>query len=137
MSAALGRDMQVRIKDETEAFVLFAGLQTKSLKFVAQTLDATHLESDQQWQELLPGMGVKSADISGAGLFVSSVSGVLARALFFEQSLRDYQFILPGFGVIEGAFLMTELSYSGVHAGSAQYELRLQSSGALSFTPPA
>lgn len=137
MSAALGRDLQVKIKDETETFVLFAGLQTKSLKFRAQTLDATHLESEQQWRELLPGLGVKSADIIGTGLFVSSVSGVLARAIFFEQSLRDYQFILPEFGVIEGAFLISELSYSGVHAGAAEYELRLQSSGPISFTPTA
>lgn len=130
-----GRDMQVKIKNDLGAFALFAGLQTRSLHFQASLVEATNLESENQWRELLPGAGVKSADITGTGLFVNSASAALARSIFFEQSLRNYQFILPEFGTIEGAFLISQLAYKGTYQGEASYELTLLSAGAPIFTP--
>lgn len=135
MSAALGRDMQVFVKEAGGAFTLLAGLQTKSLKFKSKPVDATNLSSLEDWRELLPGAGVKSADISGCGIFTNAASSALARSIFFDGQQRVYRFILPEFGQIEGAFLITELSYSGDYDEEAAYGLALQSAGALSFTP--
>ncbi len=135
MAAQSGRDMLVKIKNTSGEFITLAGLRTKSFRLNAKAVDITNSDSAQGWKELLPGAGVKSADISGAGIFRDSASDALARSAFFEQSINEYQFIIPDFGVITGPFLLTALSYAGSYQGEATYELTLLSAGAPSFNP--
>lgn len=132
MSAQLGRDMLVKVQQNGE-YKTIAGLRTKSLRFNTKPVDITHSESAQQWREVLPGAGVKTADIRGAGLCTDGVSDALARALFFDQRAENFQFILPGFGTLEGPFVISSLSYAGTYQGEVTYELSLTSAGAISF----
>ena len=134
MVAQNGRDMLVKIKNEAGDYVTMAGLRSKAFRLNAQTVDITNTDSAQGWKELLPEAGVKSAEISGAGVFRDAESDVLARTAFFEQSVETYRFILPDFGVVEGPFLLTSLSYAGTYQGEATYELTLMSAGAPSFS---
>ena len=134
MAAQNGRDMLVKIKNNAGEFVTLAGLRSKAFRLNARTVDITNTDSAQGWKELLPGAGVKSAEISGAGVFRDTESDALARTAFFEQSVKTYQFIIPDFGVVEGLFLLTSLSYAGSYQGEASYELTLMSAGAPSFS---
>ena len=134
MAAQNGRDMLVKIKNSAGEFVTLAGLRSKAFRLNAQAVDITNTDSAQGWKELLPGAGVKSAEISGAGVFRDTESDALARTAFFEQSVELYRFILPDFGVVEGPFLLTSLSYAGTYQGEATYELTLMSAGAPSFS---
>ena len=135
MAAQSGRDMLVKIKNGDGDFITLAGLRTKTFRLNARAVDITNSDSAQGWKELLPGAGVKSAEISGAGIFRDSVSDALARTAFFEQSVQSYQFIMPDFGIIEGPFLLTTLSYAGSYQGEVTYDLTLMSAGAPSFGP--
>ena len=134
MAAQNGRDMLVKIKNSAGEFVTLAGLRSKAFRLNAQAVDITNTDSAQGWKELLPGAGVKSAEISGAGVFRDTESDALARTAFFEQSVELYRFILPDFGVVEGPFLLTSLSYAGTYQGEATYELTLMSAGAPNFS---
>jgi len=134
MAAQNGRDMLVKIKNSAGEFVTLAGLRSKAFRLNAQAVDITNTDSAQGWKELLPGAGVKSAEISGAGVFRDTESDSLARTAFFEQSVETYRFIIPDFGVVEGPFLLTSLSYAGTYQGEATYELTLMSAGAPSFS---
>ncbi len=134
MSAQRGRDMLVKLKKTNGAFITIAGLRTKSLRLNARSVDITNTDSAEAWRELLPGAGVKSAEISGAGVFRDAQSDALARTAFFEQSLETYQFIIPDFGIIEGLFQISTLSFSGAFNGEARYEIVLSSAGAPRFT---
>jgi len=134
MAAQNGRDMLVKIKNEAGDYITLAGLRTKAFRLNARAVDITDSESAQGWKELLPGAGVKSAEISGAGIFRDTGSDALARAAFFEQSVQDYQFIIPDFGIVEGPFLLTSLSYAGSYEGETTYELTLMSAGAPNFS---
>ena len=134
MAAQNGRDMLVKVKNSTSEFVTLAGLRTKAFRLNAQAVDITNTDSALGWKELLPGAGVKSAEISGAGVFRDTESDALARTAFFEQSIETYRFIIPDFGVVEGPFLLTSLSYAGTYKGEATYELTLMSAGAPNFS---
>ena len=135
MAAQSGRDMLVKIKNGDGDFITLAGLRTKTFRLNARAVDITNSDSVQGWKELLPGAGVKSAEISGAGIFRDSASDALARTAFFEQSVQSYQFIMPNFGIIEGPFLLTTLSYAGSYQGEVTYDVTLMSAGAPSFGP--
>ncbi len=77
---------------------------------------------------------MKSASISGSGVFRDADTDERARQIFFDGEMPDFQVIIPSFGVIEGPFQITSIEYSGSHNGEATYELSLASAGALTFT---
>ena len=137
MTAQAGKDLLLKIGDggAPEAFTTVAGLRARTLSLNARTVDVTHADSPGRWRELIGGAGVRSASISGAGVFVDSAADEAVRAVFFDQTRRSWRIIIPDFGVMEGPFLVSALEYSGRHDGEASYSLSLASAGALSFTP--
>ena len=134
MAAQNGKDLLVKI-DMTGGgmFETAAGLRATRISLNAETVDVTSLESSGGWRELLGGAGVKTAAISGSGVFKDDATDERARQIFFDGETPNFQVIVPGFGTLEGAFQITAIEYAGSHNGEATYELSLASAGALSF----
>ena len=135
MVAQNGKDLLIKM-DLTGGgqFATVAGLRATRISFNAESVDVTSLESQGGWRELLAGAGVKSAAISGSGVFKDDASDERARQIFFDGETPDFQVIIPDFGTVEGAFQVTGVDYAGTHNGEATYELSLASAGVLSFT---
>jgi len=135
MVAQNGKDLLIKLDmTGSGSFETVAGLRATRIAFNAETVDVTSLESAGGWRELLAGAGVKSAAISGSGVFRDAASDERARQIFFDGDLPDFQVIVPDFGIVEGPFQITALEYAGSHDGEASYEIALASAGALSFT---
>jgi len=135
MVAQNGKDLLIKVDlDGTSTFQTLAGLRASRLSFNAETVDVTSLESAGGWRELLTGGGVKSAAISGSGVFRDAATDERARQIFFDGEVPEFQVIIPEFGTVEGAFQITSIEYAGSHDGEASYELSLASAGVLSFT---
>lgn len=135
MVAQNGKDLLIKV-DMTDGglFETLAGLRATRLSFNAETVDVTSLESQGGWRELLAGAGVRSASLSGSGVFRDADSDERARQIFFDGETPSFQVVIPDFGIIEGPFQMTSIEYAGAHNGEATYELSMASAGALSFT---
>lgn len=135
MAVQAGKDLLVKI-DQTGSgqFETIAGLRATRASFNAETVDVTSLESGGGWRELLAGAGVRSATISGSGVFRDSATDERARQIFFDGEIPAFQVVIPDFGVIEGPFQITGLEYAGRYNGEASYELTLASAGLLGFT---
>jgi len=135
MVAQNGKDLLIKL-DLTGGglFETIAGLRATRISFNAETVDVTSLESQGGWRELLAGAGVKSATISGSGVFKDESTDERARQIFFDGETPAFQVIVPDFGVIEGPFQVSSIEYSGSHNGEATYELSMSSAGALTFT---
>lgn len=135
MTAQSGKDLLVKVDmDGTGVFETFAGLRATRLSFNAETVDVTTLDSTGGWRELLSGGGVKSAAISGAGIFRDAGTDERARAVFFSGETPDFQVLIPDFGIVEGAFQITAIEYAGTYDGEASYDLSMASASALTFT---
>ncbi len=135
MTAQNGRDLLVKVDmDGNGVFETMAGLRASRLSFNSESVDVTSLESTGGWRELLRGGGVKSASISGSGIFRDEVTDERARDIFFEGGMPDFQVVIPDFGVVEGVFQITSIEYAGTHDGEATYEISMASAGALTFT---
>ena len=135
MGAQSGKDLLVKV-DLTGSgqFETMAGLRATRVSFNAEQVDVTTLESQGGWRELLAGAGVKSANISGSGVFKDAGTDERARQIFFDGETPNFQVIIPDFGTVEGAFQVTAIEYAGSHNGEATYEVALASAGALEFT---
>jgi TP901-1 family phage major tail protein len=135
MAVQNGRDLLIKLDmNGTGLFQTVAGLRATRISFNAETVDVTSLESIGGWRELLGGAGIKSAAISGSGVFRDANTDGRARQVFFDGEVPKFQVIVPDFGVIEGAFQITALEYAGSHNGEATYEMTMASAGVLTFT---
>ncbi|WP_298433152.1 phage major tail protein, TP901-1 family [uncultured Jannaschia sp.] len=135
MSVQSGKDLLLKVDlDGTGVFSTLAGLRATRLTFNAGSIDVTSTESAGGWRELLGGGGVKSAAVSGSGIFRDADTDARARQLFFDGEVPEFQVIIPDFGIVEGAFQITSLEYGGSHDGEATYEISLASAGELTFT---
>ncbi len=135
MAAQNGKDLLIKLDlSGGGQFTTIAGLRATRISFNAETVDVTSLESQGGWRELLGGAGVRSASVSGSGVFVDSATDDRARQIFFAGTVEQFQVIIPDFGIVAGPFQITSIEYAGSYNGEATYELALASAGALSFT---
>jgi len=135
MTAQNGKDLLIKL-DMTGGgvFETIAGLRATRISFNAEQVDVTSLDSQGGWRELLAGAGVRSAAISGSGIFKDAATDARTRQVFFDGQTPAFQVIIPDFGVVEGPFLISSLEYGGNHNGEATYDVSLASAGVLSFT---
>lgn len=135
MGAQRGKDILLKVGDggSPEAFATVAGLRARTISLNARTVDATDADSAGRWRELLGGAGVKSASVSGAGVFRDAPSDATVRECFFAQAARRWRLIVPDFGTLEGPFLVAALEYAGDHDGEATYAMTLASAGEVTF----
>ena len=102
MSAQNGKDLLIKVDlSGGNAFQTLAGLRATRISFNAETVDITSLESEGGWRELLAGSGVKSAAISGSGVFKDANTDERARQIFFDASTPQFQVIIPDFGTVQ------------------------------------
>ncbi len=134
MAAQKGKDLLLKLEDTPGVFVTVAGLRARQIAFNAEAVDVTHAESAGRWRELMTGAGLRRATVSGAGIFRDEAADALVRRTFFDDALRAWQIVIPGFGTVQGPFHVASLDYRGEHDGAVTFELTLQSAGALTFT---
>lgn len=134
MAAQRGKDLLLKADITGDgSFTTVAGIRARSIGINAALVDITHTESAGQWRELLDGAGVKTARLSGSGIFKDAQTDEIIRASCFDGSIRRWQVAIPDFGVMEGAFQITALEYSGHHDNELTFEITLESAGELSF----
>jgi TP901-1 family phage major tail protein len=134
MAAQNGKDLLIKIDMNGEGlFETVAGLRATRISLNAASVEVTSLDSAGGWRELLAGAGVKTASISGSGIFKDQATDERARQIFFEGLMPAFQIIVPDFGTLEGPFQITSISYAGTHDGEATFEMALSSAGAITF----
>ncbi|ARC35831.1 phage major tail protein, TP901-1 family [Paracoccus yeei] len=134
MAVQNGRDLLIKMDMTGDGlFETIAGLRASRISFNAETVDVTSIESEGRWRELLGGAGVRSATISGSGVFRDGTTDERARQVFFDGEVPEFQVVIPDFGTVQGPFQITSLEYSGSYNGEATYEVSMASAGVLSF----
>ena len=130
MAVQHGRDLLIKMDMTGDGlFETIAGLRASRISFNAETVDVTSIESEGRWRELLGGAGVRSATISGSGVFRDGTTDERARQVFFDGEVPEFQVVIPDFGTVQGPFQITSLEYSGSYNGEATYEVSMASAG--------
>ncbi len=135
MGAQNGKDLLIKVDTNgSGTFETLAGLRATRVSFNAETVDVTNPSSAGGWRELLAGAGVKTAALSGSGVFRDAATDERARQIFFDGEIPNFQVIIPDFGVVQGPFQISSIEYAGSHNGEATYEMSMASAGELVFT---
>ncbi len=94
MAVQSGKDLLLKVDMNGDgSFETVAGLRATRVSFNAETVDVTSMESVGGWRELLAGAGVKSASISGSGVFRDANTDERARQIFFDGEVPEWQVI--------------------------------------------
>jgi len=135
MAAQKGKDLLLKVdSDGTGSYATVAGLRSRTIAFNAEAVDITHTESAGQWRELLEGAGVKTARLSGSGIFKDAASDEIVRSYVFNGTIRNWQVVIPDFGTVEGPFHIGSFELTGRHDGEVAFDIALESAGELTFT---
>jgi TP901-1 family phage major tail protein len=135
MAVQNGKDLLIKVDLIGDGqFVTMAGLRATKIGFNAETVDVTSLESAGGWRELLGGAGVKTASISGSGVFRDANTDERARQIFFDAEMPNFQVVIPSFGIVQGPFQITAIEYAGNYNGEATFDMSFASAGLLTFT---
>lgn len=139
MAGQRGRDVLIRISDGSapETFITLAGIRTSEIELNAESVDGTAADSPEGWRELIAGAGVKSARVSGRGVFKDAASDALMLETFFSGDLARLQLLVPGMGTLTGLMHLKELKWSGAYDGEAGFSVTLESAGAMRFEAAA
>ena len=134
MAAQKGKDLLLKVdSDGLGTFTTVAGLRSRGIAFNAESVDITHTESAGRWRELLEGAGIKSARVTGSGIFKDAASDATVRAYVFNGTIRRWQIVVPDFGTVEGPFQISAFELTGRHDAEVAFEIALESAGELTF----
>lgn len=135
MAAQKGKDLLLKVDSNgAGAFTTVAGLRSRAVAFNAESVEITHTESAGAWRELLGGAGIKSARVTGAGVFKDAASDALIRSYVFNGTIRDWQIVIPDFGTVQGPFHIAAFELQGRHDNEVSFDIALESAGELTFT---
>lgn len=110
------------------AYATVAGLRTTQLSVNGEAVNVTSKDSGG-WRDLLPGAGVRSVSVSGAGIFTGSAAEIRLRTNALGGAIDDYELSFESGEKLRGRFLVTRLDYAGDYNGERNYTLSLESSG--------
>lgn len=133
MAAQKGSDFLLKM-DNGSGFVTVAGLTTKDVQISSGTVDITNQDSPSKWQELLAGAAIKKMTISGRGVFLGSAQERAVKQTVLDGTIKNWQVIVPGDGTYQGPFQVTQVQLTGQHNGEVNYDIRLDSAGAIVYS---
>ena len=134
MTAHLGRTLALQL-DTTGAgaYQTIASIRTKSLKIANEAVDVTDSDSPNQWRELLANAGVKSMEISFAGLFDDGVYINQVNTLMLAGTIRNWKITHPAFGTYTGLMQISGFEMAGEYNGALEFTATLESAGEVIF----
>lgn len=135
MAGFNGRELTVDFDSTT-----LVGIRTRGLNISAEPVDVT-TDDDSGERTLLPDPGVRSADITVAGitsdevLIAEIMTGVTGRTLKSATVNLPSTLAVPG--DVTGDFFISSFEITGEHDGAVEFTATLQSAGALTYTASA
>lgn len=135
MAAQKGRALLMKIGDgaSPEAFTTIGGMRSTSITLNDEAVDITNKDSTNNARELLAQGGIKSASVSGNGVFTDSASETTLYGKWHASANANYQFLVPDLITLTGAFMLETLEYAGEYNGEVTYSFSFQSAGDITI----
>ena len=138
MAQQIGRELLIKGGDgaASEQFTTICGFLARAFSINNNLVDTTVPDC------ALPGgivreattYGVQAVAFNGSGFFDSDAAGVAVANAALNQTTRNYEVIVPGWGTFKGSFKIENFQLSGDKEGSMEFEATFRLSGTATFT---
>ena len=138
MAAQKGSAMLLKIgttatNPATDTYTTVGGLRTTGITHNEDAVDITTIDS-AGIRELLAQGGIRTVSVSGSGVFTDVASETTLKNAFGASAFSNFEIVIPDFGSYKGKFMVASLAYSGEYNGTVNYDVTLESSGAVAFS---
>jgi len=136
MAAQKGRDLLLELEDTpgSATYTQIAGMRSKNFQFSRPNTDTS--DDQSEWQELTPGMTLKSLSWSGQGIYKShATQKKIFNALWNASAPLNFRVTVPGLGVFVGPFVTDANDFSGGHENELSFSAQFRSAGTIAYTP--
>lgn len=129
-----GKDLLLQILKEGTAgdFETVGGIRSNSFSMNGEMVDVTSKDS-QGFREYLSGAGLRSASLSGSGVFKNDFRFQQLNRQMLDGIHETWRIIVPDLGSYTGVFAISSLSLTGEHNGEITFSISMESAGALVF----
>ena len=125
MARSSGRGLVVeRASGSPATFAVIKGVRTKNPTVTREPIDVT-TDDDAGWRTLLAEPGQRQIDLSFSG--ITEDETLIAAIMSGASVVETIRIIVPTGGSFEGDFFFNAVTFEG----------ELQSSGEITYTPPA
>lgn len=134
MAAQIGLNMLVKVdSDGAGTYLTMAGGRTVSVKMNRQTVDVTSQDDVDRYRQLIDDAGVRTVDVSFAGVFKDAAADLTTRQYWSGDTHRNWEITMPSFCTFTGPFAVTDIEYGGAHDGEVTMTVSLASAGTITI----
>lgn len=135
MAAQKGSEFLLKIGDGggPETFATVGGFRDNTFRINNEIIDSTNKDSGGK-RQLLAGAGIQSMAATGTGVFVDDAAFATVHAAVLNNTINNWQIIVPDFGTYEGPFQLNSLEFTGNYKGEQKYSITMESAGTVTFT---
>jgi TP901-1 family phage major tail protein len=135
MAKYLGKDFILQVGDVSTATNFVTVGAMRSTSFVTATGEIDVTEKDvMPWRSLLEG-GVRTREISAAGVLSNAASLVTMKAAADAGQIRYFKIVTGQGDTYVGQFQVASFERSGDYDKEEVYTLKLMNHGACTYTP--
>lgn len=114
-------------------FRTLGGLRSSSFSFSSEAIDITNVDSNE-WKSMLDNAGVRSASVSGSGVYTSETVFTEFRTDFLSNALTCILLLdAKTKELYEGCFKISELEISGSYDAEGEYSMSAESAGPVTI----
>lgn len=135
MAAQKGSLFVLKVGDgaSPEVFATVGGLRITAMTINNGQVEITNKGSGGA-RELLAAAGIQAMSIAGSGVFTDVAAEETVRSYAAANSINNFEIVAGNGDKWEGAFLITSYERGGDHNSEETFGIRLESSGAVTFT---
>lgn len=111
----------------------FAGVRERSIALNGEPIDVSS-DDDDGWRQILSEAGENTVELSVSGV---TTNNNLTTDWFAETRTKAVTITYPDGGVIAGSFFLASLQDTGPYKEATTFEATFQSTGEITYTPPA
>lgn len=140
IAAKKGRAFLLQLGSGTspESYTTITGMRTTDITINGSPVDITN-KSSNGWQELLPGAGVRSADISAQGIYDGNVAvalSTLQQAALNGGDILNLRLLSEAGDYFVGWFSIATFKRNGPYNEAESFELTIRSHGVITHAGP-
>lgn len=131
--AEKGREILISVND-AGVWKTVGCMRTQSISINNEEVDISSTCSLEEWRTLLEGAGIRTANMTGNGMFSSGEGQTYMVNAALTGSIEEMRMFVPGLGTFQGDYLPATVEVTGEYNGAVQFNGSFSSAGQIVFT---
>lgn len=127
-----GEELLLQVRGSDGTFLPVTGMRLTGLGIQNESVDVTD-QSSRGWRTLLSGAGLRTVELSAAGIFLGGEGELRLRSMALSGGAAEFVVTLEKGRRLRGNFVVGQISYEGLSDDETTYRVSLASASAVTL----